>query len=192
MPRDYYQIKEDIQAAIASLSPHEIPNISKLAREFNVPRVPRKRLGARLKGRATRGERPPTNQRMTDAQILALELYVARLDAIGQPPLISQLRAAAESIQSLTTRVANKQINSSYTLTMGRAISVVDPHVSKEETCMPLKKTRLLYALCRYLPTVLQSQAETTRERPSLCRGERYLYSALYLTPGCDREASYL
>jgi hypothetical protein len=40
---------------------------------------------------------------MTDAQILALELYVARLDAIGQPPLTSQLRAAAETIRSLTT-----------------------------------------------------------------------------------------
>ncbi|KAH8727072.1 hypothetical protein GQ44DRAFT_789791 [Phaeosphaeriaceae sp. PMI808] len=40
----------------------------------------------------------------------------------------------------IALRVANKQLNSSCTRTMGRAISVVDPHVSKEETCTLLKK----------------------------------------------------
>ncbi|KAF1940680.1 hypothetical protein EJ02DRAFT_349586, partial [Clathrospora elynae] len=96
MPREYYQIEEDIQAAMAAYLREEYSSVAEAARQFNVPR---KRLAARLNGRATRGERAPTNQRMTDAQILALELYVTRLDAIGQPPLIPQLRAAAESIR---------------------------------------------------------------------------------------------
>jgi hypothetical protein len=48
--------------------------------------------------RLTCSEQLPTNQCMTDVQILALELYFSCLDAIGQSPLISQLHAAAESI----------------------------------------------------------------------------------------------
>jgi hypothetical protein len=100
MPCDYFQIEDEIQEIISSLDPYKKHNITRLARDHQVPR---KRLQARINGRATRSERTPTHQRMTNTQILALELYVTRLNAIGQPPLIPQLRAAAESIRRLTT-----------------------------------------------------------------------------------------
>ena len=41
---------------------------------------------------------PKTNQKLTPEQLHALELYIKRLDTLGQPPLLPMWRSAAEFI----------------------------------------------------------------------------------------------
>jgi hypothetical protein len=100
MSDDYFLQEARIQEALAQIPINSTPKFTYLA---NLHNVLRKHLCARWNGWPSRRERKPTNQCLNEVQIKALELYVQRLDALGQSPLIPQLRAAAESIQRQTT-----------------------------------------------------------------------------------------
>jgi hypothetical protein len=66
------------------------------------------RLRRCVKASQSRSTRTKTNQKLTEAQIKAVKLYIYRLDLIGQPPLLSMVRAAAELIQYSTTPLAER------------------------------------------------------------------------------------
>jgi hypothetical protein len=65
MPSDYHIIEAKIQNAIEHLRQQKKPNIAKAARDFEVPIS---RLRARWKGRQTRSQQTPLNQKLDNAQ----------------------------------------------------------------------------------------------------------------------------
>ncbi|KAF2189001.1 hypothetical protein K469DRAFT_552558, partial [Zopfia rhizophila CBS 207.26] len=62
-----------------------------------------RQLLRRSKNPSSKSTRQKTNQRLTPAQLKALELYIKRLDDLGQPPLVEMWRAAAERIRILSS-----------------------------------------------------------------------------------------
>jgi hypothetical protein len=88
MPEKYAEIEGRIEQACEKLYQCSNPNISAVAREFEVPRS---RLQARWNGRQSKQQRPAANKKLTDAQELAVCLYLDRLDAIGTSARFSML-----------------------------------------------------------------------------------------------------
>ncbi|KAF2186053.1 hypothetical protein K469DRAFT_707225 [Zopfia rhizophila CBS 207.26] len=97
MEDTYLQHEDRIQRALKHLSTKASYNLSTVARMFGVDL---QRLRRRVKGINSRSTRPKVNQKlncyrgrshgnMNSYQIKALELYIYRLDLIGQPPLLS-------------------------------------------------------------------------------------------------------
>ena len=64
MPDSYKQLESHIENALVAISREETPNISRFAREFDVPY---QRLLNRLKGRDSRSTRPPAGRLLSDA-----------------------------------------------------------------------------------------------------------------------------
>jgi hypothetical protein len=95
MPESYSSIESRISSAINALENEEKPNLAKIARDY---RVPYHRLRARYKGRQSRSERPPTNQRLDSLQEQALCQYIDALDKLGLSPRRDQIATAANSI----------------------------------------------------------------------------------------------
>ncbi|KAF2189448.1 hypothetical protein K469DRAFT_700638 [Zopfia rhizophila CBS 207.26] len=86
MEDTYLQHEDRIQRALKHLSTKASYNLSAVARMFGVDL---QRLRRRVKGINSRSTRPKVNQKLNSYQIKALELYIHRLDLIGQPPLLS-------------------------------------------------------------------------------------------------------
>ncbi|KAF2175479.1 hypothetical protein K469DRAFT_610511, partial [Zopfia rhizophila CBS 207.26] len=105
MEDTYLQHEDRIQRALKHLSTKASYNLSAVARMFGVDL---QRLHRRIKGINSRSTRPKVNQKLNSYQIKALELYIHRLDLIGQPPLLSMVRDAAESIRIATTPPAER------------------------------------------------------------------------------------
>ncbi|KAA8909971.1 hypothetical protein FN846DRAFT_905340 [Sphaerosporella brunnea] len=76
----YKSVETRIQAAIEVLRKRDVVNIAATAREFNLPE---QRLRARWNGRLAKSDLPGPNKRLTEAQELAVCMYLDRLDAIG-------------------------------------------------------------------------------------------------------------
>ena len=85
MADKYREQEHQIQLALRYISTKTSYKLSDVARMYGVDYH---RLRRRLHGSESRSSRPPTNQKLTDAQIMAIELYIKRLDLIGQPPLL--------------------------------------------------------------------------------------------------------
>src|SRR4051812_7396775 len=100
MAEDYRKEEARIEIALRHISTKTSYNLAEVARMYDVGY---KKLQRRVAGRGSKSTRPPTNQQLNLAQLKALELYIHRLDLLGQPPLISIWRAAAEHIWSSTT-----------------------------------------------------------------------------------------
>ena len=100
MAEKYKEEERRIALALTELSESSQPNLSALARKYDVPIH---RLRRRAAGRASRSTRPKTNQKLTPEQLRALELYIKRLDDLGQPPLLPMWRSAAEFIRKQTS-----------------------------------------------------------------------------------------
>ena len=100
MPLPYHIELEKCKQALAEAPKNSKFNLAALARKYacNYRMLQRMRDGSNSKS-----TRPRTNQRLTEEQKTALELYIFRLDEIGQPPLIPMWRAAAERIRILTS-----------------------------------------------------------------------------------------
>jgi len=88
------------EQALATISPGQKVSYRALAR---LHACPYRMLLRMAHGKPSRTTRPLTNQRLTEEQKSALELYIHRLDEIRQPPLIPMWRAAAEQIRALTS-----------------------------------------------------------------------------------------
>jgi hypothetical protein len=69
MPTDYHIIEQRIREALQSIPDGEVPNLSQLARKFDVPR---KCLSSRYHGRASRSSRESTCMRLSKDQEIAL------------------------------------------------------------------------------------------------------------------------
>jgi hypothetical protein len=95
MPESYQQIETRIENAIVAILREENPNISRFAREFNVPYG---RLRNRLKGRDSRSTRPPTRRLLSDAQESALCRYINILDELDIHARPATVETAANSI----------------------------------------------------------------------------------------------
>lgn len=76
-----------------------------MAAQFNVPY---RRLCARFHSRLPRNERQPTNTKLSEVHIKALELYCKRLDQSGMPVLLPLFCAAAETIHRSTYTPAER------------------------------------------------------------------------------------
>lgn len=86
------EIEERVQLALDKARTQPSPNISKLAREFDVPRM---RLSRRWHGIGARTDRQPTNYRLTEDQELALIIYCKKMDEIGLSCDIHKLETTA-------------------------------------------------------------------------------------------------
>ena len=95
MPDSYKQIESRIENALVAISREETPNISRFAREFNVPY---QRLLNRFKGRNSRSTRSPTGRLLSDAQESALCHYINTLDELDIHARPSMVENAANSI----------------------------------------------------------------------------------------------
>jgi len=95
MPESYAEIEDRIEQAYEKLYQCSNPNISAVAREFQVPRA---RLKARWNGRQSKQQRPAVNRRLTDAQELVICLYFDRLHSIGTSARYSVLIDCANFI----------------------------------------------------------------------------------------------
>ncbi|KAF2193894.1 hypothetical protein K469DRAFT_709356, partial [Zopfia rhizophila CBS 207.26] len=80
-------LKEEAQIALALqwMSTKNSYVIKDVAKMFDVDY---RRLLRRSKNPSSKSTRQKTNQRLTPAQLKALELYIKRLDDLGQPPLV--------------------------------------------------------------------------------------------------------
>ena len=95
MAKKYREEERWIALALAKLSKSSRPNLSALARKYDVPIY---RLRRRAAGKASKSTRLKTNQKLTPEQLRALELYIKRLDNLGQPPLLLIWRSTVEFI----------------------------------------------------------------------------------------------
>jgi hypothetical protein len=100
MADDYRSEEARIELALRHISDQTSFNLSEVARLYDVNH---QKLRRRVAGRGSKSTRLPTNQQLNPAQLKALELYIHRLDLLGQPPLILMWRAAAEHIRRSTT-----------------------------------------------------------------------------------------
>jgi hypothetical protein len=95
MPESYERIESRIENAIVAILREENPNISRFAREFNVPYH---RLRNRLKGRDSRSTRSPVGRLLSDAQESALCRYLNILDELDIHARPAMVETAANSI----------------------------------------------------------------------------------------------
>jgi len=93
--KSYSKVENRIQQAIVKLNGEIKPNITAVAREFEVLMH---RLRARFQGRQSRQDRPPTNRKLSEDQEEGLCQYLTRLDEIGIAPRYSHLNKYANSI----------------------------------------------------------------------------------------------
>jgi hypothetical protein len=84
-----------IDQAICALKTQKKPNISKAAREFNVPRTT---LQSRWQGRLSLKNRAPTNLKLNSTQDKALCRYLDTLERYRIKPLKRMIEAAANAI----------------------------------------------------------------------------------------------
>ena len=93
----YEDIEICIQATITSVQnrPQEQINVAELTRTYEVPVH---RLRACLHGRQARQERPATNRKLTEDQVLAFCQYLDRLDTIGTSARIQMVSGCANAI----------------------------------------------------------------------------------------------
>jgi hypothetical protein len=89
MPDDYYDIEDRIEQALRILRRQEKPNISKTAREFDIPM---QRLRRRWLGTPSRCDRAPTNTKLSTEQEMALRWYINTLIKLDIPPQPKQIR----------------------------------------------------------------------------------------------------
>ncbi|KAF2184501.1 hypothetical protein K469DRAFT_709288, partial [Zopfia rhizophila CBS 207.26] len=95
---DYQKMEAQIALALKWMSTKTSYKLTDVAAMFGVPYD---RLKRRRRSPTSKSTRQKTNQRLTPAQLKALELYIKRLDDLGQPPLVDMWRAAAERIRTL-------------------------------------------------------------------------------------------
>ena len=95
MSEAYADIESRITDACDNLRKSKKPNVARTAREFQVPLS---RLRWRWKGRQTRVERPAGNKRLTEAEELAVCIYLKRLDAIGTCAQLPMITSCANEI----------------------------------------------------------------------------------------------
>jgi hypothetical protein len=100
MAEKYKEEERRIALALTEFSESLQPNLNALAQKYDVPIH---RLRRRAVGKASKTTCPKTNQKLTPEQLRALELYIKRLDALGQPPLLPIWRSATEFIQKKTS-----------------------------------------------------------------------------------------
>ncbi|KAF2175377.1 hypothetical protein K469DRAFT_702284, partial [Zopfia rhizophila CBS 207.26] len=82
---DYLGEEAQIALALRCISTKNSYIIKDVAKMFNVDY---RRLLRRSKNPSSRSTRQKTNQKLTSAQLKALELYIKRLNDLGQPPLV--------------------------------------------------------------------------------------------------------
>ena len=85
MAEKYKEEERRIALALTEFSESLQPNLNALARKYDVSIH---RLRRRATGKASKTTRPKTNQKLTPEQLRTLELYIKRLDALGQPSLL--------------------------------------------------------------------------------------------------------
>ena len=95
MSETYTDIEARIQAACLKLSELEKPNIAAIAREYSIPE---QRLRARAAGQPSRSQRVVGNKRLSEAEELAVCLYLRPLDSIGTAAQSSMLTGCANAI----------------------------------------------------------------------------------------------
>jgi len=95
MSTEYAEIEARITEACCKVAETEKPNIAHIEWEFEVPES---RLWARWNGRQTRGSRPAVNKRLTEAEELAVCMYLKRLDTIGTSVRLPMVKNCANDI----------------------------------------------------------------------------------------------
>ena len=95
MSTEFAAIEARITEACCKLAESQRPNIAHIAREFEVPES---RLRARWNGRQTQGSRPAVNKRLTEAEELAVCMYLKRLDTIGTSARLHMVTNCANDI----------------------------------------------------------------------------------------------
>ena len=95
MSETYTDIEARIQAACLKLSELEKPNIAAIAPEYSIPD---QRSRARAAGRPSRSQGVVGNKRLSEAEELAVCLYLKRLDSIGTAARIPMLTGCANAI----------------------------------------------------------------------------------------------
>lgn len=105
MADTYVQHEEKIQRALKYISTKTSYVLTDVARMYGCDYH---RLRRRVKGIQSKSTRQRTNAKLNPTQLKALELYIQRLDKLGQPPLPEMVRSAAESIRMRTTPIAKQ------------------------------------------------------------------------------------
>ena len=95
MSEAYADIESQITDACDNLRKSKKPNVARTAREFQVLLS---RLRWRWKGCQTRVEWPAGNKRLTEAEELAVCIYLKRLDAIGTCARLPMITSCANEI----------------------------------------------------------------------------------------------
>jgi hypothetical protein len=95
MAEDYYSIENRIQRALDATKRVKNPNLSEIARKFDVPY---QRLRRRVKKGASRSTRPSTGRRLTESQESALYRYINIFNNLNISTKPSIVRNAANSI----------------------------------------------------------------------------------------------
>jgi hypothetical protein len=98
MPHTNKEIEELIEKALEKLHHQSRPNISKVAREFDVPY---QRLRSRYQGKKSLFEREPNGRKLDPAQEKALCSWIDYNDSLGLPVKRTQIVSAATSILKL-------------------------------------------------------------------------------------------
>jgi hypothetical protein len=95
MPDSYSDIETRVLKACEIAQGQKKPNISALARQFDVPY---QRLRARIHGRATRSTRPISTKTLDDIQEKALIRWIRQLDSLYTPPTPAMIERTANQI----------------------------------------------------------------------------------------------
>ena len=95
MPVTYHEIEERIGEAVAHIQENPLSNISKIAREFDVPY---QRLRYRLKTGRSKITENGQNKKLSPAEELALCHFLDRLDATGFPARIPFITGFANNL----------------------------------------------------------------------------------------------
>ena len=106
---DQMSVEARTLLALHALHARKKPKLAVVAREFGIPPG---RLRSRLAGHEPTADNGSGHARFGEAQDLALELHIERLDRLGLQPTKSQLLAAANAILICgveTTRAAGFQ-----------------------------------------------------------------------------------
>jgi hypothetical protein len=99
MAESYFDIEARIQEALAVMKHEEKPNISRYARDFDVPRL---RLSRRYHGSYSRSDRPATNRKLTTLEELVVIDYIKRIDRLFIPLIVRLIRLTADSVLRIT------------------------------------------------------------------------------------------
>ncbi|KAF2185113.1 hypothetical protein K469DRAFT_708395 [Zopfia rhizophila CBS 207.26] len=120
---DYQKMEAQIALALKWMSTKTSYKLTDVAAMFGVPYDHLKR---RRRSPTSKSTRQKTNQRLTPAQLKALELYIKRLDDLRQPPLVDMWRAAAEPANPRIRRV--KQKSQELTRVISQEQDVIEDH----------------------------------------------------------------